>query len=310
MDRNHDTHHETMNDTLTLRAYAKVNLALSVGSVDLQTGLHPICSLMHAIDLFDDIELRKLPDSQESTYSIGWARDGECDEPVEWSIEHDLAVRAHKTMQIAVGRALPVEIRVSKSIPAGGGLGGGSADAAVVLMGVNTLFDLGLSHTQLVNLASTLGSDIPFFIDLQDREHLIPRPAIVEGVGDQITRLSRSHAGLPVALIVPAYGCHTGQVYNAFDGLDESLQIIQPDRVHELARQTQIEGDALFNQLEPAARVVSAELGVLQDQVSETINQRVNVSGSGSTLFVLGEIDLELIRGTCPRCRVIQTHLI
>ncbi|MBL4698673.1 MAG: hypothetical protein JKX70_07555, partial [Phycisphaerales bacterium] len=186
MDRNHETNHETKNDTLILRAYAKVNLALSVGSVDLQSGLHPICSWMHAIDLFDEVELQKLPESQESRYRIGWARDGEPDEPAGWSIEHDLAVRAHKAMQRAVGRALPVEIRVSKSIPAGGGLGGGSADAAMVLMGINTLFDLGLSHTQLVELAPTLGSDIPFFIDDADRFNQIPRPAIVQGVGDQI----------------------------------------------------------------------------------------------------------------------------
>lgn len=297
----------TQSNVFRTQAYAKVNLVLGVGRVDEGTGLHPICSWMHAIGLCDEIAIRKVPEQQESEYAVGWARgDGE-DMPVEWAIEDDLGVRAHKVVEEYVGRRLPVIIRISKSIPAGGGLGGGSADAGGVLMGLNKLFDLQLDHPTLVKLAMKLGSDIPFFLDLG---HSIPRPAIVHGFGDQITRLSRDHVGAPITLIMPTFGCHTGKVYQAFDALVDAGHRLDADRVEEIASQGSIDGSSWFNDLAESAARVAPELGIVRDALRDAIGQQVHVSGSGSTLFVVGETDPSLIEQVCPACSVVQTQLI
>ena len=241
------------------RAYAKVNLALGVGRGEGSDGLHRICSWMHSIELCDEIEISVLAPGQESEYSIGWAQSIGADQPVEWTIEQDLGVRAHKVVEEHMGKQLPVRIRISKSIPAGGGLGGGSADASGVLRGLNELFGLGLEQHTLVELAMKLGSDIPFFLD---GDRAMPRPAIVEGFGDQITRNASDHTGVALTLIVPKFGCHTGKVYGVFDELVEGTHELGSDRIRSLTTLDSIDASMLFNDLTSAAYSVAPELGV------------------------------------------------
>ena len=95
----------------------------------------------------------------------------------------DLIVRAARSLQqAAIARGLPpqgVDIRIDKQIPMGGGLGGGSSDAATTLLALNHLWDLGLSRSELMSLGVTLGADVPFF--------LLGQNAFVEGIGEQLT---------------------------------------------------------------------------------------------------------------------------
>ena len=289
-----------------IRMHAKVNLALAVGCGDLLSGLHPICSWMHAIDLSDLIEIYKLPDGQESSFAIGWAQASGDDLPVDWSAEDDLVVRAHKAVEAYIHRTLGVKIRVSKSIPAGGGLGGGSADAAGVLIGINTLFDLGLRHDELVEVAMSLGSDIPFFLDTDSE---IPRAAIVTGFGDQVARLEQSASGESLMLIFPSFGCHTGRVYQAFDELVDSGHVLESGLVEEIAGHREIDADRLFNDLAEGAKMVSPELAGLIEEFSGLFEQRVHVSGSGSTLFVLGPNDALCPEDGLMGCRFVKTKL-
>lgn len=294
-------------DVFRTRVHAKVNLVLGVGRVDEATGLHPICSWMHAIDLCDEIEICKLDGEQESNYTVGWAHNDSVDTPVEWAIGNDLGVRVHEVVEEHVGRRLPINLRVSKSIPAGGGLGGGSADGAGVLMGLNELFDLQFDYPTLVKLAMKLGSDIPYFLD---PGYLVPRPAIVQGFGNQISRVSTDHVGTPITLIMPGFGCHTGKVYQAFDAMVDVGHTLDTDRVRNIASQGSIDDSSWFNDLaEPAAKV-APELGIVQDAFQKAIDRTVHVSGSGSTLFLVGELDPSLIDQVCPACSVVQTRLI
>ncbi len=296
-------------------AHAKVNLALAVDRVDASRGMHPICSWMHAIDLCDEVEITQRSAGSGSGYSIVWASGTGEDEPVAWEPEGDLVCRAHRAVESMVGRGLDVQIRVRKSIPAGGGLGGGSADAAGVLVGLHELFDLKLTREQLVGIALGLGSDIPFFVDGLDAGRLIPRPAIVEGVGDRITRLEQRFDGAPLTLVVPSFGCHTGKVYGAFDELvaNEPGLVFREDRVRTIARSGELNASALFNDLAPAAERVSPELVGLRRSISAMLDHvPVHVSGSGSTLFVLGDVDEGIARDIETRhdgCRVIRTCL-
>jgi len=272
---------------------------------------------MHSIDLSDTIEIDRLPESQEtapfSSYSIFWD-DGRS---VDWEIEDDLAVRAHQLMERDAGRLLPVELRVCKSIPAGGGLGGGSADAAAVLVGLNVLFRLGLSLDRLMLLGSLLGSDVPFFID---PGYSAARSALVSGLGDQVERLGDlgidlDIANQPITLVLPAFGCHTGEVYRAFDDLEpgEHDPEIQRSRVLEMIHADLVRESALVNELAAASVVVEPQLGLIQRQLSQQLNTPVHVSGSGSTLVLIGrfdDLDMDLDLGTGGECALVHTKLL
>src|SRR4051794_7506089 len=112
-----------------VRAYAKVNLALSVGPPNPQrgpgAGYHPISSWMHAIDLFDDVEVEPLPPGAKDQYDIRWTPSAPVRSIVDWPLDRDLAVRAHRLIQKHTGRRLPVSLALTKRIPVGAGLGGG-----------------------------------------------------------------------------------------------------------------------------------------------------------------------------------------
>jgi 4-diphosphocytidyl-2-C-methyl-D-erythritol kinase len=300
-------------DSIRTRVYAKVNLALSVGGVirasgENNDGLHPICSWMHAINLCDEIEIHRLRSDEDSNYAVGWAICGSPDLPADWDLDRDLAARMHRVVEDHIGEKLPVSMRVSKSIPAGGGLGGGSADAAGVLLGLNELFGLDLDYTELVQIAIKLGSDIPFFID---PEHTIPRPAVVEGIGDQITRLGRVHEGTPITLFFPQFGCHTGEVYQAFDVLidNDPKHTLQTDRIKEISSRSLITSHDLFNDLATPAAKVAPALGDILEMIHQSVGKPVHVSGSGSTLYVIGGIESELTLDPQGRYSVVSTHL-
>lgn len=292
---------------IRLRAHAKLNLALAVGpAVDnpgsSTHGYHPICSYMHAIELHDSIEIER---RDETRYDIHWTHPDGTSGAVEWAIESDLIVRAHRAIEQRAGRALPCSIRCRKSIPAGGGLGGGSSNAASVLVGLNHLFELGFEQETLVEIAMTIGSDIAYFID---GFHSPPRPAVVSGFGDQIERVRTTHADQELTLIFPEFGCPTGEVYRAFDSI---VDWDTPD-THRVARivDAEVLSDAhIMNDLYQPACVVQPALGSLRDRIAAHLGQGVHLSGSGSTLFVLGRIAPSMVHEVASDCRVVHTRL-
>ena len=293
----------------TTRAYAKLNLALAVGpGINApgtpHHGYHPICSYMHAIELFDTIEIERSWDEPETRFDIAWSTIDGSSRPVDWPIERDLVCRAHRALCDWVGRKLPCSIRVRKSIPAGGGLGGGSSDGACVLTGLDQVFGLALGADGLRGIAMTLGSDIAYFID----EGTIPRPAIVSGFGERIERVNASHAGAEVTLILPPFGCSTREVYQAFD--TQAHEAIEPSRVRRAIDATELDDGLLLNDLAPAARAVEPRLGEIIDRLSGSLDRRVHMTGSGSTLFVLGRVDEARIHEVAPDCRVVSTRLV
>ena len=168
-------------------APAKVNLALSVGDAEPaerdgarnpRAGWHPIASWMVCVDLMDRV--RVTPGSEGSTHRIAWAEDAPRPTPIDWPVEKDLAVRAHRALERRVGRTLPCAVAVEKRIPVGGGLGGGSSDAAAALLALREAFDLPLSDAELAAVGAGLGSDVAFFVDA---EH---GPGVVTGFGEGV----------------------------------------------------------------------------------------------------------------------------
>ena len=221
-----DSGSQNGSDRVAMRSHAKLNLALAVAPPIREPGptlgMHPIASWMAPIGLADEVEILRAPESAAgSEYNIAWA-DGS---PVGWAIESDLAVRAYRAMEEAADRPLPVQLTVRKSIPAGGGLGGGSADAAAVLRGVNHLYGLGFDASRLRTIASSLGSDIPFFIPDDPSPASPPGAALVTGLGDTlepapVLGLTDDPPGNPLSLtlVFPPFGCPTGGIADEIDG--------------------------------------------------------------------------------------------
>ncbi|MFG0305946.1 MAG: 4-(cytidine 5'-diphospho)-2-C-methyl-D-erythritol kinase [Phycisphaerales bacterium JB040] len=303
-------------DTLHCHAYAKINLALAVGPLDPDAGKHPICSWMHPVSLADRITVTRLKDNQASELVVHM-EDGS---PASWPSEYDLAHRARSALEFAADRPLPSRIEITKLIPTRAGLGGGSADAAAVLTTLNVLYELGFTDTRLQNIASSLGSDIPFFIDTEQGardvpaqdEHLEivheriedavphvthPRPAIVSGFGERLERLTPRT--LPVSLVLPPYGCSTADVYRAYD---KSPHPLKASRVRELASADDLnlalEPERLFNDLSAPARSLEPRLDELFGLLDRQGLGVPHLSGSGSTVFLLGHhAGIELPRG-------------
>lgn len=272
-----------MPSTFALQAPAKLNLALSVGPPG-EGGMHPICSWMVTVDFCDELLLTRLEDDRLSRYAILWHPDAKRRSEINWSITKDLAVRAHLALEHRVGRRLPVQLKLEKRIPVGGGLGGGSSDAAAMLRGVNDLFELGLTADELASIGATLGSDVPFLVH--------GGSAIVEGLGDAIMLQPRTPE-IHAVLAFPDAACPTGAVYKLFDELNARHAALRPDAVSALATADRPpRPDALFNDLaHPAIRAAPR----LEDDLaalSRLAERPAHVTGSGSSIFVICDNDL------------------
>ncbi|MCK4873716.1 MAG: hypothetical protein KAS72_13420 [Phycisphaerales bacterium] len=265
-----------MRSTIRQLAPAKVNLALSVGAADPSAeGKHPICSWMVSVNLHDVLELTRAQPGRMSLYAIQWDDDAPRKTEIDWPITRDLAVRAHLALENQLGRRLPLRMKLTKSIPVGGGLGGGSSDAAAMLRGCNDLFELDLGDDELLDLAMTLGSDVGFALRAGS--------AIVEGFGERIE--PRPHVQCHLTLVFPDCQCPTGLVYRAFDDLNMD-GALEEARVRALTT-TPLAEASPFNDLAEPARSITTDLANVMADVSALADAPCHLTGSGSTVFVV-----------------------
>jgi 4-diphosphocytidyl-2-C-methyl-D-erythritol kinase len=139
--------------SVTVRVPGKVNLFLGVGDRR-PDGYHELTTVFHAVSLSDDVTVRTA-----DVLSLRVIGEGAHEVPVD---ERNLAWKAAVLMGEHVGRAPDVDIIIEKSIPVAGGMAGGSADAAAVLVAINSLWELGVPRRDLHVMAAKLGSDVPF----------------------------------------------------------------------------------------------------------------------------------------------------
>lgn len=175
-------------------APAKLNLFLHITGRR-SDGYHQLQTVFQFLDIHDDVFLKVNPDGE----ILASHRHPGFDE------ENDLTLRAARILQAETGCRSGVEIELVKNLPVGGGIGGGSSDAATVLLALNYLWDTGLSQQELAHLGLQLGADVPVFIHGQ--------ACWAEGVGEEIQPVELPE---PVYLLVyPKVHVSTGQIFSA-----------------------------------------------------------------------------------------------
>lgn len=277
--------------SVTIDCPAKVNLALAVGpaAADDPKSLHPIASWMVAVDFHDRLTVtrRAVEDSSPtpSTFSIAYADDAPSPRQIDWPVEDDLACRAHRLLEELADKPLPVVVNLEKRIPTGAGLGGGSSDAAGMIVAMDRLFSLGLDDGDRRRLADELGSDVHFALSALRGD----TSAVVSGAGDVIEPVERDETGsIDLVLVLPYFGCPTGPVYAAFDRLADRKAMRTVVEIHRQA-QTFVPSseDALFNDLTLAAVEVQPRLKDLLDRLKDIAGHQVHVTGSGAACFLM-----------------------
>lgn len=250
-----------MSKEIELLAPAKINLFLHItGQRD--DGYHELQSAFQLIDWCDSITLRFL-ESNAITRPLG--ANGV-------AAENDLVVRAAHLLKRHTAYPFGASIALKKNIPMGAGLGGGSSDAASVLIGLNRLWDLNLSQSELMNLGLELGADVPFF--------LFGQTAFVQGIGEHLEAIELPEDQFLV--IFPGKSIATKDVFQA-ETLTRNHAPITIS--HFLAGHW---SDPQFgNDLQPVAGMICPEVNRALDWISQQLpNSAKRMSGSGSCVFV------------------------
>jgi len=246
--------------TMQVLAPAKINLSLKIlGRRD--DGFHEIETLISPISLADKIDIE--PQSRWIDFS--------CDDPTVPSGDENLVVRATKAFLAKTKITSGVGIKLQKQIPYGAGLGGGSSDAASILVALNKLFEAKLSGEELAKLGSTIGSDVSFF--------LFESAAVCKGRGEIVspTRLKKK---LSILLLKPAFSVLSAWAYSRWQDSKE---------IPGISYQTQnFDGQDFLNDLERPA----FEKFVFLAQLKAWLLKQAEVgaalmSGSGSTVFAV-----------------------
>jgi len=259
------------------RVPGKVNLQLSVGPLGAD-GFHEVTTVFQAISLFDDVTVIEGKAGAGITIRVsGQTANGV---PADAS---NLAVRAAQLMMKEFELSPDLEIKLRKEIPVAGGMAGGSADAAGVIVGLDSLYELGLSRDEMEKIASQIGSDVPF--------SLAGGVAIGTGRGDQITT-ALAKGSYTWILALSSQGLSTPAVYQECDRLREGLSIASP-QVSEALMQALRAGDSkalgksLLNDLQAAACSLRPALRLVLDVGIDYGALGGIVSGSGPTVAFL-----------------------
>ncbi len=260
---------------LVLASPAKLNLFLYVTGRR-KDGFHELFSLMVPISLSDRIEIR----FRGPGVSVA------CDHPLVPEDESNLACRAARLFMDVCGTEkidLPFEgmsIRIEKKIPVGGGLGGGSSNAAAVLSGLNACAGHPFSGQMLGQMGVTLGADVPFF--------LYGAPAFAKGVGEQLEPCTELPEGW-VVICSPGIAASTVNVFKKLEfGLTFKPFYIMNTGSNALVFDHGFDGgEKLHNDLEGPACSLYPEIGSTKEEMALLLQKKVHMSGSGSSLFAL-----------------------
>ena len=261
---------------MTIAAYAKVNFTLEVLGVR-QDGYHDLRSVVVPISLADEVKLD--PGDEVTLEMVGYGGRRATALP-DIGGDDNLAVRAARLMQRVSGRKEGVAITLEKRIPVGGGLGGGSSDAAAVLNGLNEMWRLGIPKPELAILGAEIGSDVPALV--------LGGPVLMEGRGEKVSPITLHPSPFTIRLVLanPGVFCSTAEIFKAFaDPLPNRPEILYNIHLAMQAGDDAAVARALQNDLEATATRLHPEIGAARRRLEEVGCLGVSMSGSGATVF-------------------------
>lgn len=254
-------------DKLELKSLGKINLGLDVLGVR-DNGYHDVRMVMQTLYLYDDVILAK---SKEPGITLS------SNLHFLPTDERNIAYKAAKILLEEFHIKEGIEIRLQKRIPVSAGMAGGSSNAATVLFGVNQMFQLGLSETQLMERGKTLGADVPYCI--------MRGTVLAEGIGEELTPLSP----LPKCYILiakPSFSVSTKWVYETLDAkkeyahpnIDAIIAGLEEQNLQKIA-------DNMGNVLEDVTIAKYPIIEEIKSQMKEAGALNAMMSGSGPTVF-------------------------
>lgn len=262
-------------DEMTIAVPCKVNLHLHVGPRRAD-GYHDISTFFLPLSAPSDrLRIRRMDGPGGLTFT--------CSNP-ELETSDNLVVRAYSAFAAATGRAPHLEVHLTKDVPYGAGLGGGSADAAAMLTYLNALdAESPLSKEHLAKVAVGLGADVPFF--------LLGRPALASGIGEKLVPRDPGLQGWHVILVCPSTQVKTAWAYAALDaarsfpaksGQEFLTSVFDPNK-----RAFCVTGAPLRNDFEPVVFAAHPELGRAKERLLALGAAGALLSGTGSAVFGL-----------------------
>ena len=286
--------------SVTVRAPAKVNLALGVGPLR-PDGYHGLATVFHAVGIYDDLVATPLPEG--SGLQLVVEGEGAAEVPLDRT---NLAARAAAALEV-YGASPDVSIAIRKGIPVAGGMAGGSADAAAALVAIDALFDLGLGRDHLLDIAAALGSDVPFALH--------GGTAIGSDTGTQLTT-ALVRGTYHWVFVLAEEGLPTPLVYREFDRLTAGAPLREPVVPDELmaalrAGDAVALGKALHNDLQRPAVRLRPHLAQVLSIGHEYGALGGIVSGSGPTCAFLARddehaVDLAVAFTASGVCRTVK----
>lgn len=260
---------------------AKINLGLDI-LFKREDGYHEVVTAMTPVGWHDILEIVPARGTETTLTTSG--------RPVNCPAEKNLVMKAYRAMAEAVSLP-PVDIYLRKIIPDGAGLGGGSADAAFMLRGLNELFTLGFSDDRLAQIASSIGADCPFFI--------YNRPMLATGTGTALSPIDINLDGLTAVIVKPAEGVTTATAYSRVTPSipDKAL----PETVCLPVAEWR---GRLKNDFEPSVFPLLPQVAAIKNHLDEMGAVYSSMSGSGSAVYGLFECDIlaETVKAAFPEC--------
>lgn len=268
-----------MKDSVTVKAYCKINLSLDIKGLR-SDGKHEVDMCMQSVPLFDIVEIKKVPSKTKNIIlksSEAW-------------VPTDSKNTAYKAAELLARDFVEIdcgtEIFIDKRVPGCGGLGGSSADAAGVLLGMNELYELGLSLEVLQQYGAQIGADVPFLLKYG--------AAIATGTGTDLKYIEPLRDGY-LLLVNSGSEVSTAEAYKLYDKLEASGKV--PYEAHQSAEdmaKAMSEGlhaivGKTKNVLEYPAFELVPGIKKIKDELAELGAEVSMMSGSGATVFGIFE---------------------
>lgn len=261
-------------NTLTIKSPAKLNLHLRILGKR-PDGYHNLLTIFHRISLLDTIRIRKSSHGFKLTTDARGLETG----------EKNLITKAYRALQQEFPKLSGVKVHLTKRIPLGGGLGGGSSNAAFFLLGMKKFFRLPINQKKMMRMGKNLGADVPFFL-------LETRQALAWGIGEKTQKMV-SKTRLWFLLLISGKGLNTKKVFQRFHREGKSLSLTKERRIVRILRsfleEKRIREAAEFvrNDLESSAFCLRPSIPKAIAAIKDLGVTFVRMTGSGPTVFAV-----------------------